>query len=330
MKSIQVDDKEKKVIISVHMEQVYRDIKNEKKNIDVYSRTNSERKRPWRNKNYMKKKEIYDGNVFSDFKDSPEIKKKKDYTWILDFNNINEITLNAMSEIDEALKDISKKAICNVTSLNKDNVKHFEKNNYEIINELPNYFNEVFCNNMVDYLLKEDSCRFDKIDNKTGERIINYINLKPLLENHDFMFPSCYLLAEKIWKSGGEKNARAIFCHTLNGAAIASAISVILGCDVLYADNLNTSGNLRKKNMPNYFRNDKECIIVTDMICQGHELIRAMDIVKMLGGICIGSFCLVSVKINGRKMSEEKEECWLLQLDEKLQNQFGYKIEIGY
>ena len=199
-----------------------------------------------------------------------------------------ESTLISQKKIRKCMqtKNIPCKYLLNYGELNDETKKQLILHKFQeakLDKENETAYEKAFFKEFLSYIKKR--CTIDNVCNPTGEKITNYINLKEAFENRDYLFKISYLLSEKIVRKVKNKlESFSLFCHTLNGACLAENLSLMLGINLLYADRLNTTGQMRKMFMPDHIESHNRIIIVTDIVCQGHEIHRAIDIIKMMGG----------------------------------------------
>ena len=248
-----------------------------------------------------------------------------DYEWILDFRGIKYIHSNLLLMLQKSFVRVKVKKVCNIESLTDSDAKKLKDVGF-ITDETESYQEGL---SKVCFSFIVENCLEEEIVYDTGEVIHNYINLRKLLEENSLYFSVCYVLAEKIWEVYKHTlNKYVLFCHTLNGACIAETLSVLLRCDVLYADSLTSKGKMRRNYMPKRFLKEKKSIVVTDVVCQGHELIRAQDIINMMGGTtndCVG---VVRIHIPGVKSKLENEN-FIVLVDEDMQAKIKYSLSFG-
>lgn len=162
----------------------------------------------------------------------------------------------------------------------------------------------------------------------TGEVITNYIELQPLLHDNDTSFRIAYFIAKELSNSYNTNlKDYCFFCHTINGANVATNLSQLLGLDIYYADRLDSSGEIRKLFMPEHIDRERGCIVVTDMVCLGHELIRANDLIRMMGGAPKGYVGVIRAGLDN--ISGDVKKHFLIEFTDEIREKLGYKVEIG-
>lgn len=314
MRSLVVLDKEKEIYVCVKMEEVVCSVETQiEANITDFDRRHRQRMPNWwdMNSNFQ--------HIFAGIETQAE--GYCDYKWFFDFELIKDIHINALSSLLQYTKGISKKYIINSKDLPKETQNELENNGF-VINNKKNY-EKAFEKDFLRFI--RNSCTISEVKSPTGERITNYINLKEAFENREYLQKISYLLSKKIVEKTKKNLERySLFCHTLNGACLAENISLMLGINIVYADRLNTTRQMRKLFMPDHIEQQSRCIIVTDLVCQGHEIQRAKDIVLMLGGTPELYVGVLDLGIhNDMKMSN----CiFLRKFDSKDRNSIGYSI----
>ena len=292
MKSTLIFANKKELHFSLRMEEVYLNIESGINAVAAnavpfpYKSKSSQRKKG----NYLDNSLDYGWwNIRNDYQELfGEIERLSeqysDYTWYFDFDDISSMHPNASTILCTSTKDIQNKYLVNCEELSSEVIAKLETKGFKIMADKDHYAGK-----FRDYLMQHisDNCLSENpVSCPCGEIISHYINLTRTLEDSSMLFKICFLLSRNIDKrlSQEDRAEYSLFCHSLNGACIAENISVILGMDVVYADRLNATGNVRKLFMPDHFEQASKCIVVTDLICQGHEIHRAKDIAMMLGG----------------------------------------------
>ena len=130
-----------------------------------------------------------------------------------------------------------------------------------------------------------------------------YINLKKMVESNSRLIRlSIYYLALKMIDNGIvsknplDNNNLSLFFHTINGGYIATQLAELLYVDLVYLDHLGPIESVHRKHFEKSIRDNRNYIIVSDVICLGGEIGRARTIVEYCGGKVLGEICLVDIK----------------------------------
>lgn len=296
-------------IISLHIEEVYNNIKNKSKDkhIDyqgIYTR-------------YLS------SDTFINIRKSICSSKSAYKYYVFDFKNIEEVhNLNQyLSELIEFL--INKKAnviIANVSNnlraennLNINHVIEYSQNkgfkcrelrNKQLLlihNDLNNRiisiiesknYKDIYKLKFQDY--KEQKLLEITIDNnhhnelKLSSPIIlsKYIDIKKLIEDKKAFFLFSYFFLEELMSKNvfnifpNDNKKYVLFSQTLNGAYISALFSQLLCIDRFYINHL---GPIKKFERLNLFKNinkEKKYIIVSDLVCLGTETSIAKSIIE--------------------------------------------------
>lgn len=271
------------ICVSLHMEQVYTILC---KNIDIGERTGC-----------FKANKVTESCI-ENLQRIQYPAGKEDYDLVVDCSNISCIEQKHFVKFKKWLEGWRTVKICNcmiTDEKQKNEIKEYDSASSEYIKEFNLYgkrYIESIC-------LKKHG-----YTTQTGVKLGVYINIKSIIEDTKEMFRWCYMLAYKldkdiIYKRKYRSTGKAVlFCHTLNGANIASLLSQLLNLDIIFVDHL---GPYNKLNTINFYKDiysPRECIIVVDMICQGNEILRAKNIIEYLGGTVKGFIGIVNLELS--------------------------------
>lgn len=139
-----------------------------------------------------------------------------------------------------------------------------------------------------------------------------YINLKKMVEsNSRFLRLSVYYLALRMIEKGIasnnslENNNVSLFFHTINGGYIATQLAELFHVDLVYLDHLGPIESVHRKHFEKSICDNRNYIIVSDVICLGGEIGRARTIIEYCGGKVLGEICLVDIKtIQSERLSK--------------------------
>ena len=255
-----------------------------------------------------------------------------DYTWYFDFEDMETLHPNALAALCDSTNMIKKKYIANYHKLNSRDVEKLLRHGFCQKSEYKcrDFYADALREHLFNHI--QTNCRAKKpFPCLHGETITNYIELKSTLEDNTLLFQISFLLSKAIAEQlplPEEREDCSLFCHSLNGACLAENISLILGMNVVYADRLNATGNVRKLFMPDRFEKANKCIVVTDLICQGHEILRAKDIVMMLGGEIL--YYIGVVDMGFISESEQlKSDNFVFRFNKEDREKLEYQINLG-
>ncbi len=278
-----IDDENKRIIISLHLETIYMEMRL-KTHIKNCSRLFSQDKLD---------KSCIDNIIGNKYKD----RKYKNYECIVDFQHIKYIVPNTKQIFLEWLKCLPGRKICNC--------KQFELRqdiiNLNIEEENKLDYREAF-NDYGKKYIAQKCCNAEGYTTQIGIELGVYIDLKKIINESNEILRWCYILAYDlnnyfITIDEGLEKKKVFFCHTLNGSYIAGILSQLLGYDLVYVDHL---GPYNKLNKVDFYKGGdctEEFIIVSDMVCQGNEFLRAQNIVDYMGGTVRGCIGILNMDI---------------------------------
>lgn len=130
-----------------------------------------------------------------------------------------------------------------------------------------------------------------------------YINLKKMMESDlRFLRLSIYYLAIRMIEKGvvsnnslGNNNL-SLFFHTLSGGYIATQLAELFHVDLVYLDHLGPIESVHRKHFEKNICDNRDYIIVSDVICLGGEIGRARTIIEYCGGKVLGEISLVDIQ----------------------------------
>lgn len=323
MRSLIVLEEKKEIFVNIKMEEVILAAES-KKNSNIVNMNVSQDNEAvtWWNGN-LNSQEIFSGiEIFA--------AKYHDYKWYFDFDNVGSLHNNAVTDLVAHTKQINDKYILNTRDLDS-GLKTRLRNNCFVEGSIADGYENAFSEILLTYI--KTNCTIGTKKNETGEVIKNYINLKEVFEQKEYLMKISFLLSKKIaYTLGDGLKEYSLFCHTLNGACLAENLSLLLGINLLFADRLNTTRKMRKMFMPDHIDQNNRCIIVTDMVCQGHEVLRAKDIVLMLGGIPSMYVGVIDLKIHDDIYYDMKNELaddyFLMRLNKEQTNILNYGVSL--
>lgn len=158
-----------------------------------------------------------------------------------------------------------------------------------------------------------------------------YINVKKMIEsNSRFIRLAIYYLALKMIDRGIisnnplENNNLSLFFHTINGGYIATQLAGLFHIDFVYLDHLGPIESVHRKHFEKSIRDNRNYIIISDVICLGGEVGRAKTIIEYCGGKVRGEVSFVDIK---SIQSEKLDDRISLYTISKECNRIGYTIK---
>ncbi|MBQ8804691.1 MAG: hypothetical protein IJZ53_13770 [Tyzzerella sp.] len=158
-----------------------------------------------------------------------------------------------------------------------------------------------------------------------------YIDIKKMAESNAGFFRLCiYYLAlqmmdKNIIKQECNQNKDiSLFFHTMNGGYIAAQLAQLFNVDMVYLDHLGPLGSVHRKHFEKSIADDKNYIIVSDVICLGGEVGRARTIIEYCGGRVGGETCVVDIKTVQNREVDNRASLYTVS---KTNNKIDYKIK---
>lgn len=262
-------------------------------------------------------------NILFDFKhiegDQPNINKyftelkKKGY--LLAFCNITEELINnfgfdSISNSNNIKKDL--------TFFDKGTLKPRNKNGFKLfyLFEATNNFvpidfniNKVFIKEFLTKL-KPYSQSHDEPHTSSYVYLESYINIKKFIsEQKSLCIYSIYKLALKIlkeWRENGpipfyeegknlEYKSPILVCQSLNSSYITSILSNMLKLDIVILDKIGPINRIYSSLNKNIIEN-RNYIVVSDLVCLGTEVKIVKNIIEFLGGKYLGNVSLIKTE----------------------------------
>lgn len=194
------------------------------------------------------------------------------------------------------------------------------KNIKAVVNEINKY---IFEEN-IKYCSEETNKSLDSSAVFTNK----YIDIKKCIENKENFPYMIYCLALKLQERKRVKNRFSkdaeiiLFCHTLNGAYIASLLSHLLSIDILFYDHIGPKNKLYNTYLGNKIKKKKEYIVVADVICLGSELRAVKTLLEYEGARYLGGVSIVKIET----IDEQVNNIEALLCINKDNNPIEYKI----
>ena len=279
-----INEKEKQITISLHLEQIYsvlssrEHIKNQLRLFSINGLTKS----------------CIDNLQNIKF----DLKRYENYECIIDFTYISNIDDNQKMRFILWLDTLPNVRICNCEiNIEELHTRNFVEENEKNYREAFNYYGR-------QYIL--NNCLNRKgLRTQIGVNLGVYIDIKEIINDSREVLRWCYIIAydlmqNPIFMTTERHNKKILlFCHTMNGTNIAGILSQLLDCDLMYVDHLGPYNKLNKVNFYRETYEPSEFIIIADMVCQGNEFLRAKNIVEYLGGNVKGCAGILRLDICG-------------------------------
>lgn len=180
-----------------------------------------------------------------------------------------------------------------------------DNNFYPIEKKIQDVFKEHFKDTLIRY-----SEEHDKEHTSSFVYLKSYINLKKFISHEKELYTySVYLLACKIlkeWKKKGyipyyqpqmqpKSDTPVLVCQSMNSAYIVSILSILLKLDVLILDKIGPINKLYSSLNKNIVEN-RNYIVVSDLVCLGTEVKIVKNIIQFLGGTYLGNVSLIKTE----------------------------------
>lgn len=272
---------------------------------------------------------------------------------ILNFDGIEAIQNNSLSKISNFNKSFKRFILINLhvnvaKDLGIEDLFEYEEN---IINA--SEFYEKFYISKPDDLKFEVSTEsifgkifFNKLTNKYVDDVSidnsfhssssiylpKWINIKKFITNEKAFFTyAIYYLAIKAyhkWKHLFTENATTkpvLVCQNLNSSYIASVLSNLLQTDILILDQIGPV-NKMYSTLDSKIENNKNYLVVSDLVCLGTEVKIAKSLIEFLGGDYVGNISIVRIQtIDPVHKDFDNTECVFL-VNKMNNKKIGFKI----
>lgn len=169
----------------------------------------------------------------------------------------------------------------------------------------------------------------------------SYFNLKKFISiEKSLCIFSIYKLALKIlkeWRENGpipfykegenkELTTPILVCQSLNSAYIASILSNLLKLDILILDKIGPINKIYSSLNKNIIEN-RNYIVVSDLVCLGTEVKIVKNIIEFLGGKYLGNVALIKTETLKKKDIKKKEATVaVFSIDRTNNEELGYFI----
>lgn len=258
---------------------------------------------------------------------------QQDKVIVFDFLRIKDVTNNLKKEIFKIHKECKSLIFRNINSncvkkleiespSNENNVQsegvfrilYYSNASLKYnIEELENLFEEKFKEIVK---RRTDDTKDDEYHHSSSVYLTRYIDIKKIISSDKSFFIYClYELAIKInenWLSEIKKETKEempiLVCQNLNTSYIASILSTFLNLDVLILDHIGPI-NTMYSSLNNKIEENKNYIIVSDVVCLGTEVKIVKSLITFLGGKIYGNVSIIKLDtLNDiHKIEEEKK-----------------------
>ncbi len=284
-------------------------------------------------------------NVVEDLKKIPKAERN---TLILDFNRLAFLQPNIKNHIIDLKKEGFSIVLLNVEknlieSLGFDSIENqnniadgsiykkfylFEENREDIL-ALDLDIDKIFYNRFKEILIQYKATGPDVKHTSSFVYISSYIDIKKIITfERSFILFAIYKLALKISNEylRDKKILPKLVCQSLNGAFITSILSTYLMLDVVIIDKIGPINKLYAR--PNkMIEEDREYIVISDLVCLGTEVKIVKNLIHFLGGKYLGSISLIKVETLHKNDIEKYNTTTAVFAIKKSNNrELGYKI----
>ena len=136
------------------------------------------------------------------------------------------------------------------------------------------------------------------------------------------------MLALQIRKTWGNEliNNPILVCLSMNSSYMVSILSSLLKLDVLIFDKIGPINKLYSK--PNkIISNEKQYIIVSDLVCLGTEVKIVKNLIQFIGAKCLGNVSLIKIEtLKSKDIEKENVTTAVFSINRKNNKELGYTI----
>lgn len=281
------------------------------------------------------------------------IQSDKPTNLILNFDGIEAIQNNLLPKISELRKLNPNLVLINIKSvlikeLGLDNLFNNENNqtnddgNYVVFYvseklkiELYRSTNEIFEKRFLELLIEKyiDDVKIDKSFHSSSSIYLpKWINIKKFISmDKPFFIYAIYHLAIKTftkWKylfEVDESYKPILVCQNLNSSYVSSILSNLLKTDILILDQIGPV-NKMYSTLDSKIENNRNYLVVSDLVCLGTEVKIAKSLIEFLGGNYLGNISLIRIQtIDPKHKDYSNTEC-VFTVDKKNNVSIGYEI----
>lgn len=280
-------------------------------------------------------------------------KDKKNFVFVLNCDNVDNIQINAIekqlanlvgAEKKKVIFENVKESLLELLSIyplfKTDNAKFRNEEtgkyrffpltngvDYSKLISTDKAFDEVFLENVKEYNKSQQGEKLEHTSSSVS--LTTYIDIKRLIiEKRSFMLYSVYRLAMKIqahWLKNDvtDKKKPILVCQSLNGSYIASVLASLLDLDLYMLDQVGPINKLYRA-IGAKIKADADYIVVSDMVCMGTEVKIVKNIIEYLGGNYIGNVALVRAFLKQFNNTEE-----VMLINKHNCKQLNYQINVS-
>lgn len=146
--------------------------------------------------------------------------------------------------------------------------------------------------------LKKHIVKYEKPHTSSMIYLSSFVNMKGFMRTEkEYVLYSLYRLSMKIKKKWKDElnSPPTLICQSLNSSYLVSILSTLLRLDILILDKVGPVNNLYGRIEKN-INNNQKYIIVSDLVCLGTEVKIVKNIVRYLGGKCLGNVSLIKTE----------------------------------
>ncbi|GEM51948.1 hypothetical protein EB1_17380 [Empedobacter brevis NBRC 14943 = ATCC 43319] len=257
--------------------------------------------------------------------------------------NVEDIGYKKIDNVNNIKKKLSIFDIYKSSSIEVDGFEYFylhKDNVLDIVHSNLEIFDEIFNNKFQEELKK---CREDYTEPHSSSFVYlsSYFNIRKLIShNKGFAFYSIYKLAIRIMyesrQSAGktflsncnieEFNKPILVCQSLTSSYIVSILANMLNFDVLILDKIGPINKIYNTLNKNIIE-DKDYIIVSDLVCLGTEIKIAKNIIQFLGGNYLGNVSLIKTEtLESKHIYKENATLAIFSIDKTNNKELDYYI----
>lgn len=285
--------------------------------------------------------------------DYNRIESNKPTNLILNFDGIEAIQNNLLPKISELRKLNPNLVLINIKSsvikelglenlFNNKNNKIKGDGDFDVfyVSETLNIeFNistsQIFQKRFLELLIEKyiDSVEIDKSFHSSSSIYLpKWINIKNFISNDKPLFIyAIYHLAIKTytkWKyyfDIDESYKPILVCQNLNSSYISSILSNLLKTDILILDQIGPI-NKMYSTLDSKIENNRNYVVVSDLVCLGTEVKIAKSLIEFLGGNYLGNISIIRIQtIDPHHKDFNNTEC-VFTVDKTNNAEIGYKI----
>lgn len=172
-------------------------------------------------------------------------------------------------------------------------------------------YNEKLIERMKDPLSEYIDDRSDKPEKQyshsSNVNLPKYINIKAFIEEKEISFLGLYLLfkkAEQMNLFRNKDNQPLLFFSSMAGSYLASIISKLAKVNMVFLNHLGPKQKLYRELHKEQLLEDRDYLIISDVVCLGAEIERAKTLIEHAGGKLKGILSIVSVEVVSNRLDK--------------------------